>query len=44
MIVKPKITNRLYIDIRDVERVVTHAVNVAARTLYMVENDDELIY
>ncbi|MEF8780679.1 MAG: phosphate signaling complex protein PhoU [Haloferacaceae archaeon] len=30
--------------IRDVERVGDHAVNVAARTLYMVENDDELIY
>ena len=30
--------------IRDVERVGDHAVNVAARTLYMVENDDELLY
>jgi phosphate transport system protein len=28
---------------RDLERVGDHAVNVAARTLYMVENDDELI-
>ena len=30
--------------VRDVERVGDHAVNVAARTLYMIENDDELLY
>lgn len=30
--------------IRDVERVGDHAVNVAARTLYMVENSDALLY
>ena len=30
--------------VRDVERVGDHAVNVAARTLYMAENDDELLY
>jgi phosphate transport system protein len=30
--------------IRDLERVGDHAVNVAARTLYMVEHDDELLY
>jgi len=30
--------------IRDLERVGDHAVNIAARTLYMVENDEELIY
>ena len=30
--------------VRDLERVADHAVNIAARTLYMVENDDELIY
>ena len=30
--------------IRDLERVGDHAVNIAARTLYMVENDDELLY
>jgi len=30
--------------IRDLERVGDHSVNVAARTLYMVENDDELIW
>jgi len=36
--------SRLLLTIRDLERVGDHAVNVAARTLYMVENDDELIY
>jgi Phosphate uptake regulator len=30
--------------VRDIERVGDHAVNIAARTLYMVDNDDELIY
>ena len=30
--------------IRDLERVGDHAVNICARTLYMVENDDALIY
>ncbi|WP_129113052.1 phosphate signaling complex protein PhoU [Halegenticoccus tardaugens] len=30
--------------VRDIERVGDHAVNIAARTLYMIENDDELIY
>ncbi|MFD1585389.1 phosphate signaling complex protein PhoU [Halorientalis brevis] len=30
--------------IRDLERIGDHAVNIAARTLYMVENDDALIY
>jgi phosphate transport system protein len=29
---------------RDLERVGDHAVNIAARTLYMVESDPELIY
>lgn len=36
--------SRALLTIRDVERVGDHAVNVAARTLYMVENDEELIY
>ena len=36
--------SRTLLTIRDVERVGDHAVNVAARTLYMVENNDELIY
>jgi len=35
---------RLLLTIRDLERVGDHAVNIAARTLYMVDNDDELIY
>ncbi len=34
---------RLLLTIRDLERVGDHCVNVAARTLYMVENDAELI-
>ncbi|MEF8853040.1 MAG: phosphate signaling complex protein PhoU [Haloarculaceae archaeon] len=36
--------SRLLLTIRDLERVGDHAVNIAARTLYMVENDDRLIY
>ena len=36
--------SRLLLTIRDLERVGDHAVNIAARTLYMVENNDELIY
>ncbi|WP_225334833.1 phosphate signaling complex protein PhoU [Halomicrobium urmianum] len=36
--------SRLLLTIRDLERVGDHAVNIAARTLYMVENDDDLIY
>ena len=36
--------SRLLLTIRDLERVGDHAVNVAARTLYMIEDDDELIY
>jgi phosphate transport system protein len=36
--------SRLLLTIRDLERVGDHAVNIAARTLYMVENDDQLIY
>ncbi len=36
--------SRALLTIRDVERVGDHAVNVAARTLYMVENDEELVY
>ncbi|MFB6281111.1 MAG: phosphate signaling complex protein PhoU [Haloferacaceae archaeon] len=34
---------RLLLTVRDLERVGDHAVNVAARTLYMIENDDELL-
>ncbi|WP_336344300.1 phosphate signaling complex protein PhoU [Halalkalicoccus ordinarius] len=36
--------SRFLLTIRDLERVGDHAVNVAARTLYMIENDAELIY
>ncbi|MFP4625762.1 MAG: phosphate signaling complex protein PhoU [Natronomonas sp.] len=36
--------SRILLTIRDLERVGDHAVNIAARTLYMVENDDALIY
>ncbi|MFQ3319904.1 MAG: phosphate transport system protein [Natronomonas sp.] len=36
--------SRLLLTIRDLERMGDHAVNIAARTLYMTENSDELIY
>lgn len=36
--------SRLLLTIRDLERVGDHAVNIAARTLYMAENDPDLIY
>jgi len=36
--------SRLLLTIRDLERVGDHAVNIAARTLYMTENNDELLY
>ncbi|PSP92988.1 phosphate transport system regulatory protein PhoU [Halobacteriales archaeon QS_4_62_28] len=36
--------SRLLLTIRDLERVGDHAVNIAARTLYMVDNDADLIY
>ena len=36
--------SRGLLTVRDIERVGDHAVNIAARTLYMVENDDELLY
>jgi phosphate transport system protein len=35
--------SNILLNIRDLERVGDHAVNVAARTLYMVESDDELL-
>ncbi|WP_424018135.1 phosphate signaling complex protein PhoU [Halorientalis pallida] len=35
---------RVLLTIRDIERIGDHAVNIAARTLYMAENDDALIY
>lgn len=36
--------SRLLLAIRDLERVADHGVNIAARTLYLVESDPELIY
>jgi phosphate transport system protein len=36
--------SRLLLVVRDIERIGDHAVNIAARTLYMVESDDALIY
>ena len=35
--------SNLLLTVRDLERVGDHAVNIAARTLYMIENDDELL-
>ena len=36
--------SRALVIIRDIERVGDHAVNISARTLWMIENDDTLIY
>jgi phosphate transport system protein len=36
--------SRMLLTIRDLERVGDHAVNIAARSLYMVEDDDELLF
>ena len=36
--------NRHLLTIRDLERVGDHAVNIAARTYYMIEGDDDLLY
>lgn len=36
--------SRTLVIVRDVERVGDHAVNVAARTLYALENSDELLF
>ncbi|UTF55925.1 phosphate signaling complex protein PhoU [Natronosalvus rutilus] len=36
--------SRVLLTIRDLERIADHAVNIAARTLYMAENDPSLIY
>ncbi|MFP4188547.1 MAG: phosphate signaling complex protein PhoU [Halobacteriales archaeon] len=36
-------TSNLLLTVRDLERVGDHAVNIAARTLYMVEDDHELL-
>ncbi|MFC7075356.1 phosphate signaling complex protein PhoU [Haloarcula halophila] len=36
--------SRVLLTIRDLERIADHAVNIAARTLYMVDSSTELIY
>ena len=36
--------SRLLLTIRDLERIGDHTVNIAARALYMIENDGELLY
>ncbi|RJX43342.1 phosphate transport system regulatory protein PhoU [Halonotius aquaticus] len=36
--------SRLLLTIRDLERIGDHTVNIAARALYMIDNNDELIY
>jgi phosphate transport system protein len=36
--------SRLLLTVRDFERIDDHTVNIATRTLYMVESDPELIY
>jgi phosphate uptake regulator, PhoU len=36
--------SRMLLTIRDLERVGDHGVNIAARSLYMVEDDDELLF
>lgn len=36
--------SRLLLTIRDLERVGDHAVNICARTVYMIDHDTELIY
>ncbi|MFA9516552.1 phosphate signaling complex protein PhoU [Halopenitus sp. H-Gu1] len=36
--------SRLLLTIRDLERVGDHAVNIAARAVYMITNDDDLLY
>jgi phosphate transport system protein len=37
-------TSRLLLVVRDLERVGDHAVNIAARTVYMTEADGDLVY
>jgi phosphate transport system protein len=36
--------NRILLTVRDIERIGDHAVNIAARTLYMVDFNDALLY
>jgi len=39
-----EVARRLLLTVRDLERVGDHAVNIAARTLYVAQGSDELIY
>ena len=39
-----KDVSRTLLTVRDIERVGDHAVNICARTVYMVKHDDELLY
>jgi len=36
--------SQFLLTIRDIERIGDHSVNIAARALYMIDNNDELIY
>lgn len=36
--------SRSLLTVRDIERIGDHAVNICARTVYMIEHDDELLY
>ena len=36
--------SRGFLTVRDIERVGDHAVNIAARSLYMIDGSDELLY
>jgi len=36
--------SRLLLTIRDLERIGDHAVNIASRSLYMIQNDADLLY
>jgi len=36
--------SRLLLTVRDLERIGDHAVNIASRSLYMIQNDADLLY
>jgi len=41
---EPEATTRALLTIRDIERVGDHAVNVCARTVYMIDHEADLLY